>query len=305
MNVGIIGNGNHSKRIQKILRKKKINFFLYKPSKPKYFDKIEFEKLKLCRIIFIISPNSSHYDYIMKLHKNRYLFCEKPPVVKKHQLINIKKLNSKKIFFNFNYRFLKIAEILQNINKYSLGNLIYANLISSHGLALKKQYKSNWRSNIKKSPKGVFEIVSIHYIDLINYYFEVKKINKPKLLNFSKVGNSYDTSLVQLELKNKSLVNIFTTYNSALAKKFFFLFENGIIEQNGDILTISGPAMNLDKEGLFKKPKIKKYIKIKNKYDIKKSLDISVTFFLKIAMNKKTFDKKEFNCSIKSNSLIV
>ena len=35
VNVGIIGNGVQSKRIQKILKKKDISFFIYKPSKKK------------------------------------------------------------------------------------------------------------------------------------------------------------------------------------------------------------------------------------------------------------------------------
>jgi len=35
VNVGIIGNGVQSKRIQKILKKKNISFFIYKPSKKK------------------------------------------------------------------------------------------------------------------------------------------------------------------------------------------------------------------------------------------------------------------------------
>ena len=30
-----------------------------------------------------------------------------------------------------------------------------------------------------------------------------KKINKPKLFNLSKVGNGFDTSSVEIELKNK------------------------------------------------------------------------------------------------------
>ena len=44
MKIGIIGNGKHSKRLQKILNKKKLNFFVYKPKKPNYFDENEFLK---------------------------------------------------------------------------------------------------------------------------------------------------------------------------------------------------------------------------------------------------------------------
>ena len=36
MKIGIIGNGRHSKKIQKILIKKKLDFYIYKPEKPKY-----------------------------------------------------------------------------------------------------------------------------------------------------------------------------------------------------------------------------------------------------------------------------
>ena len=43
MTIGIIGNGGHSKRIQKILKKKKLSFFIYKPKKPKYFNKTDFD----------------------------------------------------------------------------------------------------------------------------------------------------------------------------------------------------------------------------------------------------------------------
>ena len=175
MKVGLIGNGYHSKRIQKILKKKNINFFLYKPSKPSYYNIEDFEIIKKCNVIFIITPNKTHLDYIKKLHSKRYIFCEKPPVNSIKDLNNLKKINSKKIYFNYNFRFSKISQILEKRNQYKVGKLIYANIIVSHGLALKKEYKKSWRSNKKKCPKGVFEIVSIHWIDLINYHFKIIK----------------------------------------------------------------------------------------------------------------------------------
>ena len=145
--IAIIGNGNHSKRIQFILKKKRKNFFIYKPIKKKE-DKINFEKVKKCKIIFICSPNNTHFDYIKKLFKGRYIFCEKPPVSKKSELNKLKKINNKKIYFNFNQRFSILADLLKKINKYKLGDLVYANRICSHGLAFKKEYKKSWRSNI-------------------------------------------------------------------------------------------------------------------------------------------------------------
>ena len=305
MKIGIVGSGGHSSRIQKILQKKKLDFYIYKPEKPNYFDQKKFASLKKCKIIFIISPNNTHYAYIKKLYKGRYIFCEKPPVNNKKDLLKLKKIKSKKIYFNYNFRFMKIVEIIIKKNEYKLKNLVYANLSLSHGLAQKNEYKKNWRSNLKKCPKGIFEIVSIHYVDLINYLFDVSKIEKPKLINLSRIGNSYDTSLVEMKLKNGALVNIFSTYNSSYAKNLFFLFENGIIEQRDNIITIRGPSLNLDKKGFFKSPKIIKTIKINENKDYSNSLYNSVTFFLKSAKNKKMFNKKIFDISIKSNSLIL
>ena len=106
MKIGIIGNGNHSKRIQNILKKKKINFIIYKPKKPKYFDKLNYLKLLECNAIFIVSPNDSHFKYIKEFSKKGiYIFCEKPPCSSFEEVHNLSLLNRKnkeRIYFNFN-----------------------------------------------------------------------------------------------------------------------------------------------------------------------------------------------------------
>ena len=51
--------------------------------------------------------------------------------------------------------------------------MLYGSIISSKGLAYKKIYKNNWDQKIQMQ-KGVFELVSIHTIDLLNYYFGIK-----------------------------------------------------------------------------------------------------------------------------------
>ena len=299
MKAGLIGNGYHSKRIQEILKRKNINFFLYKPSRPNYYNIEDFEKIKKCDVIFIITPNKTHLDYIKKLYSKRYIFCEKPPVNSIKDLKNLKKINSKKIYFNYNFRFSKISQILEKRDQYKVGKLIYANLITSHGLALKEEYKNNWRSNLKKSPKGVYEVISIHWIDLINFHFNINIIKKPKLLNHSGIGNSFDTSLVEIITSDSSLVNVFSTYNSAYSKRLFFLFENGIIEQYDNIVSVRGPAINLDKRGFFKKPKLIESYKVDENNDYNISLEKSVTFFLSKVKKKEFFNKKLFDCALK------
>ena len=77
---------------------------------------------------------------------------------------------------------------------------------------------------MKTCPKGVLEMVAIHWIDLFYYLFNVTKVNKPSLLNLSKFGNSYDNCNVTLEINKKFLAHIFCSYTSPLInKKNFYI----------------------------------------------------------------------------------
>ena len=58
-----------------------------------------------------MSPDFTHFHYINKLHKTAYIFCEKPPCTNKKQLHNLKRLKTKKIYFNFNDRFSILFKI--------------------------------------------------------------------------------------------------------------------------------------------------------------------------------------------------
>ncbi len=305
LKVCIIGDGIHSKRIQKILKIYKVNFHIYKPDSKKDYKKKNLKELKKFNVFFIISPNHTHYHYIKSLYKNGYIFCEKPPTNNKSELNKLKRINSKKIYYNFNFRFSRISQILKNRNKYNLGKLIYANIISGKGLAFKPEYKKNRRSNIKLCPKGVFEMVTIHWLDLIYHLFNVTKINKPQLTNLSKVGTSYDNSNIRVEIDKKIIAEIFCTYTSPLIDKKIFIFKNGIVEQNENVISIKGPAINYDSNKFFKKPKTIKKINVSEKKDYQESLFKSVKFFLDITNNKKDFSKKENIQSLNVNNMII
>ncbi len=67
--IGIIGKGIQYERISKILRKKKLKFFVYKPKNDNYFDKKKYKILEGCNVIFILSPNKTHLKYIKSLSK--------------------------------------------------------------------------------------------------------------------------------------------------------------------------------------------------------------------------------------------
>ena len=304
LKLGIIGDGVQSLRIQKILKSFGLRYILYKPNKNniKY---ASIEDIKKCKVIFILSSNSSHFHYIKTLYKNRYIFCEKPPVNSLDQLKKLEKLNLQNIYFNYNFRFSLISKTINDYKKQKLGKLQGGTIISSHALAQKKEYIKQWRSSIKKCPKGVFEVVSIHWIDLINYHFNLKKIGNNSNLNISKKGNSFDTSYTNLILKNNIEINLFSSYNAPYCKKIILVFSNGIIEQDENKIIISGPSFNFDKKGFFKKPKIIKKFTISNEKDYSNSLKESVDYFLKKVTSKKIFNKKELSISILSNSLLL
>ena len=305
LKICVIGNGIHSKRIQKILSKKKLNFFIHKPKSKKNFKKESLNALKKYNVFFIISPNHTHFHYIKSLHKYGYIFCEKPPANNSIELNKLNKINSKKIYFNFNFRFSKIAKILSNANKYNLGKLVHANIVSCKSIGFKKDYKFNPRSSIKTCPKGVLEMVAIHWIDLFYYLFNVTKVNKPCLLNLSEFGNSYDNSYITLEINKKFLAYIFCSYTAPLINKKTFIYENGVVEQDEKFIKIKGPALNYDSKKFLKPPNIIKKFNISDKIDYSESLKKSVDYFFTKVVNKKIFSKKNNLMVLSINKLII
>ena len=284
--IGIIGNGNQSVRIQKILKKLNKKFYIYKPESTKnYYNYDSFQKLKKCKIIFILSPNKTHFHYIKLLSKSRYIFCEKPPVTNARQLRLLNKYNHGNIYFNFNFRFSTFSEVLKNHKRYNLGKLLSGNIYSCHGLAFKKKYVKNWRSNKKYNPLGVLEMVLIHYIDMINFNLSLSRPTSMDLNNFSKKGTSPDTCNISFKHGN-SKIDFFATYSSPFYQKIFLLFENGYIEQKDNSLKIRGPRMILNKKGQFVKPKLIKNININQMNDFDNSLIKSVNFFMNVVFKK-------------------
>tara|TARA_B100000767_G_scaffold267560_1_gene286453 strand:- start:5240 stop:6166 length:927 start_codon:yes stop_codon:yes gene_type:complete len=304
LKICVIGDGVHSKRIQKLLIQKKCDFEVFKPKSKKNFKKENLKNLKEYNVIFISSPDDTHYHYIKELYKFSYIFCEKPPCNNKENLKYLLKIKSKKIYYNYNYRFSKIFKLLQKKDKFKLGKLLYCNIIYGHALGLKKDYKNNWRSKKNKSPKGILQVVSIHFIDLIHCLFKVKNI-EIKLLSLSKFGNSFDNSIVKITTKNNSLIHIYNSWTTQMLNIKKFIFQNGSIEQDEDYLTIKGPALNLDKNNFTKYPNIIKKFKFNQKKDSENSLNESINFFLDHASRKKLFSRKKTKLSLISNKFVI
>jgi predicted dehydrogenase len=310
--IGIIGLGNQSIKIIKFLKKIKLEpHYIYVKKKKRIYKDYKnlttsLNDLKKCKVIFICTPHNTHFFYINKFisKKDTYLFCEKPPANSLNDLNKIMKIDHKKIYFNFNYRFTILFKILSNTKKYNLGNLLYGNIILAHGLATKKKYFKSWRSNKKITPLGILEILSVHFIDLILNTFGISNL---KIENYKslKKSNNYDTSCINIYTKCKKNVTIFNSYNSPLVEKKIFVFENGYIEQDENEINIFGPRDSFNKDGNFKKPKKIFSKKINSTEDFNNSLNDSVNYFVNKVFKKKFFSKSLFNNSIKSNQKIL
>ena len=148
-------------------------------------------------------------------------------------------------------------------------------------------------------------MVSIHDVDLVNYIFDISKINNLNLSNTSKKGNSVDTASCQLTLKSGSIINIFSTYNSSYNETVYLLFENGMIVKDEKKLVVRGPTKTLNKKGMFIKPPVIFEKNILAENDYKDSLEKSVSYFLNHSNKNTKFEKRDFISSIKSNKIML
>ena len=85
----------------------------------------------------------------------------------------------------------------------------------THGYGLTEEYKKDWRSKKNKNNLGIYEMVLIHYLDLINYYFNLKKNSKISLKKIYNLGSSYDTFNVRLDTNNAAQIDLFASYSTA------------------------------------------------------------------------------------------
>ena len=98
-----------------------------------------------------------------------------------------------------------------------LGEAIYVNCISTHGLAYKPSFKNNWRFSSKNIFSSIVGNVGIHYIDLMLYLFgETIKTD----LNYLSIASKNLPDSCKLSLSfNNSMVDIFLSYATVFNNK--------------------------------------------------------------------------------------
>ncbi len=317
LKIGFIGFGKHAQKLLNMIvlsyPLSSFKLFNHRENYDKTIENLEnvynLEDLNDCDAVFIVSPNSTHFNYIKFLvnNYNGYVFCEKPPVTQDEEiryLETIPKGVKKRFYFNFNYRFSPYVESLKyDPEKYALGRLVTASIIQGHGYAFKDCYKSNWRSSCKTHKSGVFETFAIHFADMFVYCFGFPEKFSNYTASFSLCSDSIDNASFMCQFTNKATLTLSVSYTTPKINSVVFVYENGYIEFS-DTKKIYGPRDFFDENGLFIEPPLIAQETIDSDIHFE-SLKSSVEYFMEKVEKEECFDIKEFDCSIETNKLLL
>ena len=311
--VGIIGYRNHAQRLISLIdddSRCKLKY-IFHPNKKIDDDRAtnNFSLLFECDVIIIASPNKTHYDYLEKLESfSGYIFCEKPPVINQNELNKLKEtinINGKKLFFNFNYRFSGLNNIFKKyLKSEEIGDIVYIEIIASQGLAFKQNYSKSWRADGVNNKFNLLDTVTIHYLDLMNYYFGTSKnqFYFPKMI--SKNGTSFDTGQLLLEYE-KFNISIINSYSTPFIGELLIIGTNGYISIRNGVLEVNTPRDTFDKNNFFISPPISFTQKFNMQDDYKSSLKNSFNFFISHVVDNKEFDISLYETSLKTTQSIL
>jgi predicted dehydrogenase len=313
--IGIIGYRNHALRLINIIEKLSEYEIthIFHPSKTLEDSRFtnNLSDMYDSDCILICSPNQTHYPYLKKLldEFKGYIFCEKPPAITSKELNELQKLpiyEKQRIFFNFNYRFSHLADVLKNcLNSEKIGKIIHINIIASQGLAFKKEYPDSWRANGKNNLHNLLDTLSIHYLDLLNLLFGSQTTNHyfPSLVSGN--GTSYDTCYLIFRYNNEITASVLNSYATPYTNQISILGSNGFVSISENNLKIFSPRDTFDSNGFFISPPLTEEKKFDFTSEYINSLTASMIFFLNHVKEKNPIDISQFNTSILTNKMIL
>lgn len=310
LNIGFVGFGNHAAKLRKCLQVSLGSFDVvsYHPTKQGSQITNNFDDLCVCDVVFITSPNETHFKYIKHLldKTNAKIFCEKPPCSNNLELNELMHLNPQskgRIFFNFNYRYSNLCKFIQSsITEGLIGNVMHVHGIISHGLAFKVGYQETWRGNYPKNESVVLDTSLIHLIDLCNYCF-----NGPLKNNFSLAASfkhELDSFAICLESRDNVHISLYGSYAAPYNFSLMVLGTNGFIEANDTVLVVKHPRDTFNEEGFFIAPPIHSCEDYSFEIDYQNSLQSSVNYFISQAKSGESFSNADFDLSLATTRIV-
>lgn len=291
VSICFIGNGSHAERIKMIISNMEISYDLVE-----YDRAVDIEQqanVLNSDIIFIISPNNTHANYLENLSKfyKGYVFCEKPPINKFGDLEIFNMIDPCRFFFGFNHRYSEIQEFIFNAEElYDMGDMVNINIHMSYPFSVKEAYKSSWKSNVSNSPCGVVENLGIHYIDLsVTLLGRIKQVSLNSV-NINKSGSAADTATFHLVHEGGATSQIFVSYSTLARESMYFSFERGDVSYNGSEFNTYYPRETFGKNGLSICPPIVLTKSIDSELLYYQSLHNCINYFIKIALSNNCFN---------------
>ncbi len=261
--------------------------------------------------MIIASPNHTHFNYIEQLLKgfSGYIFCEKPPVTSEEELTKLDNKSSSdkaRIFFNFNLRFGKLNEVIENhINSKSMGKIMNLQIIHTHGFAFKDKYTSSWRADGEKNLHNILDAISIHYVDLLNLHFGQIQHSYyfPQLV--SEKGTSFDTGYILLKYKNGITASIMNSYAAPSISELSMIGTNGFLTIRNNQVILFSPRDTFNSQGNFSCPPVSKQDQFNFEDESSNSLKKSLEYFLKCVSENNSIPIEQFKSSIETNRFII
>jgi len=324
MEAALIGYRNHSARIMNLLLgfSEIDRLYVYYPDSNRLLNSniqalssrveptSDFSKLSGLDAVFITSPNRTHVEYIKSLiDQVSYLYCEKPPASTEKELGYLRSLEEpkkRKLYFNFNYRFSELAIVARDlIASGEIGNPINFNFVSTHGLAYRESFKSNWRSVPDDRLSGIFGNVSIHHIDLCTWLLgDFKRMDVEKKA-WSRNSSTADSVYTTMNFQNGCTASIFVSYAAPFINRAQLIFNDGFLELDEGTLKLYSPRESYDDSGRFTKPPSKEILASGSSREYYNySLQNSLKYFMSVISGHSSFDLEDFNQSLRSNIII-
>ena len=314
ISAGFIGFSNHAYKIRKIaeMSGRVKTEVIFHPKKKLDHVKAtnKLEDLKKCDVIFILSPNHTHFQYLeyFSLDYSGYIYCEKPPTTSIEDLNKLSRLplDHSKVFFNFQERFGNLRKILEkSLKDGSIGDPLSCSILSTQGLAFKENYAQSWRSDIKLHPHGVAETKAIHFIDLLSILFGNPKDYSYLPTNRSGNGTAADHCNFSLTFENNLTANLVMSYAAPLAFEFSLLGTNGLLEYRNNCISVRTPRDTFDDKGYFITPPIRIEAEETEKERTQRPLELSLEYFLSHVESNHKLPKELFEQSLDSNRFIL
>lgn len=268
----------------------------------------ELSNLLNCEAVLIASPNHTHFQYLKFLIENKYsgyIYCEKPPVLIVEEIEYLENIPSEikeRILFGFNLHNSIYYDILQNKNDY--GKLEYCNIINGHGLGFKNGYIKSWRNDATLHKMGVFETVTIHYLELFLFMFGFPEKHHIFTTINSPVGKCVDNCVYNAQFKN-TFLSVYVSYTTPYINRWELLFENAyLVIEKGEIIVYS-PRDTFDEKGRFTRPPISYRKSLDSDTAWNDSLRNRIEQFCQIILTHSTCCKQQYDTALLANRIMI